>query len=330
VISQADAVRVALSASEPFGPKKIRALFAKWGGPHGLLDAARRGNPGIPEQHRSLIAGADETGRSIARDCERLGIEILVRGSPAWPSSLECLDDVPEVLFTRGKLSILQECAVGIIGSRESSAAGEDLAARMAGRLAEEGWATVSGLARGIDAAAHRGSLDNGGETIAVLGCGPDVIYPEENRELQETIAKDGLLVSEFAPGMPPLSGNFPRRNRILSALSRAIVLVECRLRSGALITCGHALDQGRDVFVVPGWPTSPLSSGPLQLLREGATAIRNAEDLFEDLRGIGAKPSSSIEDSEPDFSCLDERAAREARARLELLVPVRSSLHAR
>ena len=292
VISFEDAVRVALSASQPLGPKGIREIFAKWGGPRPLIEAARQGDRGIPAVLRPLLTNAEESGRSIANQCDRLGIQILVRGSSEWPQSLECLDDVPEVLFIRGKSSILRDPAVGIVGSRESSTEGEGLASRMAARLAEEGWVTVSGLARGIDGAAHRGALEGGGKTIAVLGCGVDVLYPDENRDLHERIGRDGLLVSEFAPGMPPVSGNFPRRNRILSALSKAIVLVECRRRSGALITCGHALDQGREVFIVPGWPTSPLSSGPLQLLREGARAIRDAEDLLEDLRGIGAPPS--------------------------------------
>jgi DNA processing protein len=299
-------------------------MFAMWGGPRPLVDAARRGDRGIPDALRELLSGAEESGRFIAGECERLGIRILVRGSFEWPQSLECLDDVPEILFVRGKLSILRESAVGIVGSRESSAAGEELASRMAARLAEEGWVTVSGLARGIDAAAHRGALEGGGETIAVLGCGADVPYPEENRDLHAAIAKDGLLVSEFAPGMPPVSGNFPRRNRILSALSEAIVLVECRKRSGALITCRHALDQGREVFIVPGWPTSPLSAGPLQFLREGARAIRDADDLLEDLRGIGAHSSAEDETNlDPprlDLPPLDDRAAREERARLELL----------
>ncbi|HET9887643.1 MAG TPA: DNA-processing protein DprA [bacterium] len=320
MISLDHAVRIALSASEDLGPKGMRAMFEKWGGPSALVHAAQRGDPGIPLALRPFLAGAEERGRTIAQQCEQLGIDILVRGSPDWPESLECLDDVPEILFVRGKLSVVQRSAVGIVGSRECSAAGEELAARMAARLAEEGWATVSGMARGIDAAAHRGSLDGGGETIAVLGCGIDVRYPEENLDLHQRIPQNGLLVSEFAPGMPPISGNFPRRNRILSALSQAIVLVECRVRSGALITCRHALDQGREVFIVPGWPTSPLSAGPLQFLREGARAIRNAEDLLEDLRGFGTPSIPAGEAvAEP---ALDERAARDARARLELLGP--------
>ena len=321
MISFEDAVRVALSASDDLGPKGMRAMFEKWGGPRPLVHAARRGDSAIPDALRPVLAGAEEVGCKIADQCEHLGIDLLVRGTPDWPESLECLEDVPEILFIRGKVSVLQECAVGIVGSRESSPAGEELAARMAARLAEEGWATVSGMARGIDAAAHRGSLDGGGETIAVLGCGVDVPYPDENRDLHKRIAQNGILVSEFAPGMPPVAGNFPRRNRILSALSKAIVLVECRRRSGALITCRHALDQGRDVFVVPGWPTSPLSSGPLQLLRDGARAIRNADDLLEDLRGFAAL-SFPANEAEPQPGLSDVRVERDARARLELLWP--------
>jgi DNA processing protein len=320
----------------------MRAMFAKWGGPLALVEAARAGSQEIPGPLRTALCSAREHGRRVAKQCAERGIDILLRGSSDWPEAIECLGDVPEVLFTKGRVSTLLENAVAIVGSRESSSHGDEFAFQLAARLAMEGWATVSGLARGIDRAAHEGSLSAGGETIAVLGCGADIVFPEENRALQERIAEEGLIVSEFAPGMPPVPGNFPRRNRILSALAQAVVLVECRRRSGALITCRHALDQGRELFVVPGWPTSPYSAGPLQLLRDGARAIRDVDDLLEDLRGIGAESrqgalfdapvdgGDSSARSDGGDSPLDSSMDREERARRELLAPMRSPFHAR
>ncbi len=280
-------IRIGLSAASSLGPLTIRALFERFGGEEALVSAARRGAEDVPEVMRVDVSGAVERGMQVAEDCERLGAHILFRGGPGWPKSLAVVEDAPEVLFARGRIAALEEKAVAIVGSREGTSQGRDLAFRIAAGIAEEGWASVSGLARGVDSAAHRGTLAAGGDTIAVLGCGADQAYPEENRELFDRIVEEGLVVTEFAPGMPPLSGNFPRRNRILAGLATAVVLVECRRRSGALVTCRHALEQGREIYVVPGWPGAPLSAGPLQLLREGARVIRGPEDLLEDLGGI-------------------------------------------
>lgn len=213
---------------------------------------------------------------------------LLMRGAPHWPDRLNALSDAPASLFVRGDERLLGARAVALVGTRECSGEGWDWTHRAAGRLAEEGWAVVSGLARGIDAAAHLGTLEAGGETVAVLGCGTDVAYPEENAALHERIAAEGVMISEWPPGTQPRPWNFPRRNRLIAALAEAVVVVEARVRSGALVTARLALDLGKDIFVVPGWPGSALSEGPLALLRDGARAIRSADDLLEDLAGFG------------------------------------------
>lgn len=218
-------------------------------------------------------------------------IRVLRRGAEAWPARLDALSDAPDPLYARGDLRLLQGRAVALVGTRECSPEGAEWVYGVAGRLAQEGFVVVSGLARGIDAAAHRGALDAGGDTVAVLGVGVDVSYPPQNAELQERVAAEGLLLSELPEGTGPAPWNFPRRNRILAALAEAVVVVESRQRSGALITARHALDLGRDVYVVPGWPSSPLSAGPLALLRDGARPVRHAEDLLEDLGGISGGP---------------------------------------
>lgn len=320
-------IRVGLAAAKNLGPMTIRALLEKCGGEEALVAAARAGDSAVGAQHIERVAGARERGARILEECASKGIRVLLRGEPEWPNSLACLGDEPEALFVRGRVEVFSEPSVAIVGSRECTAEGANFTEHLARRLAEEGWATVSGLARGIDAAAHRGSLAEGGDTIAVLGCGVDVTYPEENRALQERIAREGVLVGEFAPGMPPIPGHFPRRNRLLAALGRAVVLVECRLRSGALVTCRHAIEHGRELYVVPGWPTSPLASGPLRLLRDGARLIRGGDDLLEDLGGVSGGPRVDAHEIEA-VSTVDDISARDLAARRELLgdaAPARS-----
>ncbi len=212
----------------------------------------------------------------------------LLRQDAHWPRALEARADAPSTLFVRGDERLLSARSVAIVGTRECSGDGWDWTHRAAGRLAEQGWVVLSGLARGIDAAAHLGAMDAGGETVAVLGCGVDVAYPAENAALLERVAAEGAVISELPLGAEPRPWNFPRRNRLIAALAQAVVVVEARVRSGALVTARLALELGKEIFVVPGWPGSPLSDGPLALLRDGARAIRSAEDLMEDLAGLG------------------------------------------
>jgi len=324
-------------AASGVSPVRARRLFEH----AGSWEAAAReaaSRPGVPERLREAFGNAERHGERVAVECRTGGIRVLWRGGAGWPPSLEALTDPPEVLFLRGGVPRLAEPALAVVGTRECSTAGAEWTDRVCRRLADAGWGTVSGLARGIDAAAHRGSLAAGGDTVAVLGCGADVAYPPEHRDLLDRIAAEGTVVSEFPPGSEPRPHHFPRRNRILAALAHAVLVVECRTRSGALITARHALELGRDVYAVPGWPTSPTSDGTLALLRDGARLVRGADDLLEDLGGIPGVPApdsigdddaralAAVRDGAVSAETLAQairvtpREARERLARLELL----------
>jgi DNA processing protein len=212
------------------------------------------------------------------------GINVVLRGSIDYPERLDSIPDPPPVLWTRG---VAGPCphAVAVVGSRCASPHGLEIGFRLGQGLAGEGFDVVSGLARGVDAAAHRGALRGGGRTIAVLGCGVDVIYPPEHGPLAEAIATEGGLVSEFAPGVPPRAWHFPRRNRIISGLSLGVVIVEAARRSGSLITARCALEQGRSVMAVPGAVLSGRNRGAHALIRDGAGVVEEARDVIEQLR---------------------------------------------
>ncbi|MFO0691449.1 MAG: DNA-processing protein DprA [Myxococcota bacterium] len=215
---------------------------------------------------------------------ERLGARLVPIPDPAYPEALRALDDAPLVLSVRGQAERLADPSVAIVGSRAATLAARRFAHDLARDLAREGITIVSGLARGIDAEAHRGALEAGGATFGVLACGVDRIYPPEHRRLAEEMVRAGAILSELPLGTLPRPLHFPLRNRIISGLARAVVVVEARSRSGSLITVRHALNQGREVFVVPGTVDGPFAAGTNQLLREGARAIRSARDLLEDL----------------------------------------------
>ena len=208
---------------------------------------------------------------------------VLEPSHPDYPALLRALASPPR-LWVRGRLAPEDALAVAIVGARRASDYGLVVAERLAFDLAARGVTVVSGLARGIDTAAHRGALAAGGRTVAVLGSGIDVIYPPENRALAEQIADQGALVTQFAPGTPPLAAHFPARNRILAALALGVVVVEASERSGALITAGHAADLGREVFAVPGKITAETSRGVHGLIRDGATLIRDCHDIVQEL----------------------------------------------
>ena len=205
-------------------------------------------------------------------------------GTPEYPRLLAEISDPPRCIWSRGDRSLLSETAVAVIGARAASPEGLIAASEIAFDLARAGIVVISGLARGIDAAAHRGALDARGKTIAVLGTGIDRVYPAENDRLHEEIASNGLLISELAPGTPPLEFHFPRRNRIISGLSRAVVVVEARDKSGSLITARLAADQGRDVMAVPGTIVGGRNRGANALLRDGAKLVESAVDILQEL----------------------------------------------
>ena len=205
-------------------------------------------------------------------------------GTAAYPQLLTEIVDPPTCLWTRGDRALLSATAVAVIGARAASPEGLIAAGEIAFDLARAGIVVVSGLARGIDAAAHRGALDGGGKTIAVLGTGIDRSYPPEHDLLQEEIAASGLLLSEFPLGSPPEDWHFPKRNRIISGLSRAVVVVEARVKSGSLITARLAADQGRDVMAVPGTIVGGRNRGANALLRDGAKLVESAVDILQEL----------------------------------------------
>jgi DNA processing protein len=230
----------------------------------------------------------------------------------AYPALLSSLTPAP-TLWVRGALAGDDALAIAIVGARRASAYGLEVAARIASDLAARGVTIVSGLARGIDTAAHRGALAAGGRTIAVLGTGIDVLYPPENGPLAREVATRGALVTQFAPGTPPLPYNFPTRNRTLAALALGVVVVEAAERSGSLITAGFAGDLGREVFAVPGKITSPSSAGTHRLLRDGATLVERWSDVVQELpelwrRRVRAAAVSSMAPAGPPAGSEEER----------------------
>ena len=210
-------------------------------------------------------------------------INLLPADDSRFPTALLAIPDCPSELWYMGRLGALDSPAVAIVGSRAASSVALEMATRLAGDLADRGVTIVSGLARGVDSAAHKGALSHG-RTVAVLGSGLDVVYPPEHADLARAIAVEGLVVSEYPPGTAPHQGQFPMRNRIISGLSRAVVVIEAHERSGSLITARCALQQGREVMAVPGNPLSGRSRGAHALIRDGAKIVECADDILEEL----------------------------------------------
>ncbi|WP_320159499.1 DNA-processing protein DprA [Marinobacter sp. 1-3A] len=231
------------------------------------------------------------TTRQVLLACERHAIGILSWQSPDYPEALRHIHDAPLVLYTRGDASLLSREQIGIIGSRNATPAGLDHARSFAGELSGRGLLVTSGLALGVDGAAHAGALDAGHPTIAVIGCGLDRIYPNQHRRLGERVIANGLLVSEYPPGTPARAAHFPQRNRIISGLSRGILVVEAGLKSGSLITARLALEQGREVFAIPGSIHSPVARGCHYLIKQGARLVEQVDDILEELGASWAQP---------------------------------------
>jgi DNA processing protein len=222
------------------------------------------------------------------------GIQPIPFDDHRYPPLLRAIVDPPPILWARGNAEILTRAAVAIVGSRAATPYALAVAERLGGDLAQRGLMVVSGLARGADGAAHRGCLSAAGATAAVLGCGPDVIYPPEHRELAVSICSNGVLVSELGPGAPPLPEHFPLRNRLISGISLAVVVVEASERSGSLITARHALEQGRDVMAVPGSVLSGRNRGSHALLKDGAKVVENVDDILDELGWPGERGMTS------------------------------------
>lgn len=220
----------------------------------------------------------------VLRDIDGLSATVLTLDDPDYPSLLHELPDAPPVLYVRGTLVEADQWAVAFVGTRRATVYGRDMTRQLVTSLVDAGITIVSGLALGIDAAAHQSALDAGGRTIAVLGCGIDTVYPPEHHTLAEAIVDSGALITEYPPGTPPEAKNFPVRNRLISGLALGVVVVEAPGNSGALLTADHAVEQGRDVFAVPGNVTSRSSIGTNRLIQNGAKLVISADDILDEL----------------------------------------------
>ncbi len=265
---------------------KLRALLAEYGSARALLAAGGQvlGDAAVAARRDSRVL--ERLFRAFD-DIARLDLATFVVDRPGYPARLLHLHDPPCLLFARGRLELLDQRMIAIVGSRRHTSYGADAAERMARELGELGFVIVSGLARGIDGIAHRAALSTG--TVAVLGSGIDVPYPRENERLFQRIAEEGLLLSEFPPDSPPLKHHFPQRNRIIAALAQVVILVEATADSGSLITADHAMDIGRDVHVVPGPIGRDTSAGCNAMIQEGAALVTCAADVIDELERVAA-----------------------------------------
>jgi DNA processing protein len=276
------------------GPRLRQALLSRFETSQSVFDAAHTALlevEGVGPKIAAAIVAARHTRRAEDElaSCRELGIDLILRDDARYPQSLARICDAPGVLYCRGTLEARDELAVAIVGSRRCTVYGRQQAERLAGALARAGVTIVSGLARGIDAAAHRGALEAGGRTLAVMGTGLKNIYPPEHGELAAAVAKQGALLAEVPLETAPLPGLFPQRNRIIAGLSLGVVVVEASRASGALHTVRHSLEQGREVFAVPGRIDSLASEGCHDIIRDGATLVRHVDDILQGLGPLAA-----------------------------------------
>jgi len=279
------------------GPCTQRALLERFPGPAALLAAsdAELVRREVPDAVRTALRRVDSA--RVAKDLDWLAGPrrgLLTLACPDYPVALRNCPDAPPLLFLAGDRAALAVPHLAVVGSRNPTASGAALARQFAAQLATSGLAIVSGLATGIDGAAHRGALQAGGWTLAVTGHGLDRVYPACHRDLAHDIVAHGLLLSEFPPGTPPVRSNFPRRNRIISGLSLGVLVVEAAKRSGSLITARLAAEQGREVFAIPGSINNPLTRGCHALLRDGAKLVESVDDVLDELPSLPVRPDSA------------------------------------
>jgi DNA processing protein len=310
-----------LCRSENVGPITFRQLIQRFGSAGAALaalpDLARRGG----RKGTLKIHGKDAAEKEIAALAE-IGGRLIALHEPDYPRPLAAIDDAPPLIGVHGEAALLHRQAVAIVGARNASANGRRLAEDIARDVGAAGFLVVSGLARGIDSAAHRGALPSG--TAAVVAGGLDVVYPPENGELHRAIAERGAIVAEMPVGTVPQARHFPRRNRLISGLSLGVVVAEAALQSGSLITARFALEQGREVFAVPGSPLDPRCRGSNNLIREGATLVESANDILAALAdmtraGKGQTLTSEISEQPIDTKQFSDTGA--TRAELETLL---------
>jgi DNA processing protein len=280
---------VALAMAPGVGPVLFRRLLQRFGSAEGVFRAKAKDLERIEGIGPKVIAALRrfDWGSRVEeeiRGTERKGARIITWDDGEYPALLKEIYDPPPMLYLKGSLSAQDSRAIAVVGSRYPTLYGQGAAERIARGLSQRGITVVSGLARGIDSCAHRGALAGGGRTVGVLGCGIDVVYPPENRDLFERVAGQGAILSEFPLGTPPDRDHFPTRNRLISGISFGVAIVEATLRSGSLITARFALEQGREVFAVPGNVDSPRSAGTNRLIKEGAKLVMKAEDIIEEI----------------------------------------------
>ncbi len=310
------------------GAVRVRRMIQAFGGPEAALNAGfeeLRRVPGLNGPELEYMARKQWNDRAVEMQLERIGTsgaQAVFYWEENYPAYLSQIYDPPPMLFALGDLACMNRPCLAVVGTRTPSLYGRETARNLAGGIALAGYTVVSGLARGIDSEAHQAALDNGGVTVAVLGSGVDMIYPPENVGIVGRMLEQGsAVVSEYLMGTPPDSKNFPRRNRIISGLSRGVLVVEAGVRSGALITAEYALDQGRDVFAVPGDVARGLSHGTNRLIQQGARLVQSVDDILEELgdsslaaRSIGIQPGlpglgpGLSQEERRVFDCLDHQ----------------------
>ena len=272
------------------GPITFHAWLALFGDIHTLFSATPSEWAHAGLSAKQIYALKNPDWRAAEKDlawCEKNTCHILTLDDPAYPKLLLEISDAPLVLYARGDISLLNQPQLAMVGSRNPTPAGRELAHHFASLLVKAGLHITSGLALGIDAASHRGALTGNGKTLAVFGTGLNYIYPNSHLKLSEEIRANGLLISEFSPYEPPKATHFPRRNRIISGLSLGVLVVEAALRSGSLITARYANEQGREVFAIPGSIHNPLAHGCHYLIRQGAKLVETATDILEELGAL-------------------------------------------
>lgn len=293
---------LALSLTPGLGVRSWDKLLAVFQDPREVLEADQgRIRKLVPGVSAKVIAGIDKDNLRQAAEQElnrasKAQAEIIARQDEAYPELLRNIDDPPILLYVKGNVSLLRSACLGVVGSRAATVYGLRVAAELAKSLCRRGLTVVSGLALGVDAAAHKGALLANGATVAVLGCGLDVVYPRQNNSLYEEIACRGALVSEYRFGSLPEAFRFPARNRIISGLSLGVVVVEAARKSGSLITAGFALEQGREVFAIPGRIDSLRSEGAHRLLKEGAKLVHTVDDILEEITFVSGTGASFSE----------------------------------
>jgi DNA processing protein len=293
-----------LSLLDGLGPQSLRKLLIAHGSPQNILAASAR-DLGTVVSSRLVSeirdgGAADDLLNVVEQWLTDPVNHIVTFADAEYPRALLEITDPPPLLYVKGRLELLNRRGFAIVGSRNATTQGINNAEAFATTLSEAGLTIVSGLALGVDAAAHRGGLAGSASTIAVVGTGLDVVYPARNRDLAHRIAADGVLVSEFALGTPAVASNFPRRNRLICGLSRGVLVVEAAVSSGSLITARLAAEQGREVFAIPGSIHSPLAKGCHALIKQGAKLVESAQDVLEELGQATAQTGAHAENGEP------------------------------